>query len=70
MKFGFRKPSLKKMVSARISPKRIFRNITGLKVPKGFGWLFNPKKALYNKVYNRTSFSFLGLLKKFFNNLG
>jgi len=27
----------------------------GLKAPRGMGWLANPKKALYNRVYNRTS---------------
>lgn len=24
---------------------------------KGIGWVKNPKKAMYNKVYNKTSFS-------------
>jgi hypothetical protein len=27
----------------------------GLKAPKGMGWLTNPKKAAYNRVYNRTT---------------
>jgi len=27
----------------------------GLKAPKGFGWITNPKKYAYNKVYNKTS---------------
>jgi hypothetical protein len=27
----------------------------GLKAPRGFGWLTNPKKAAYNRIYNRTS---------------
>lgn len=27
----------------------------GFKAPKGMGWLTNPKKAAYNRVYNRTS---------------
>ena len=29
----------------------------GLKAPRGYGWLTNPKKAAYNRVYNRTSVS-------------
>jgi hypothetical protein len=66
MKFGLRKPSLKRMFAARTSPKRYARHSLGLKAPRGFGWLTNPKKAAYNRVYNRTSFSIIGLLKKLF----
>jgi hypothetical protein len=55
MKFGFRIPSLKKRIAARTSVKRIVRHNLGLKAPRGMGWLTNPKKALYNKVYNKTS---------------
>lgn len=64
MKFGIRKPSLKKSLSARTSVKRAVRNKLGLKAPRGYGWLTNPKKAAYNRVYNRTSISLFGLLKK------
>ncbi len=56
MKFGFRIPSLKKRVAARLSWKRYVRHSLGLKAPRGWGWLTNPKRALYNRVYNRTSF--------------
>lgn len=56
MKFGFRKPSLRKRVAARTSLKRYVRHSLGLKAPRGRGWLTNPKKALYNRVYNRTTF--------------
>ena len=55
MKFGFRTPSLKKRLSARLSVKRYIRHNMGLKAPKGAGWITNPKKALYNRVYNRTT---------------
>lgn len=55
MKFGFRTPSLKKRISARTSTTRIIKNSLGLKAPKGMGWLTNPKKAAYNKVYNKTT---------------
>ena len=30
---------------------------------KGMGWLKNPKKAAYNKDYNKTSFSIWDLFK-------
>lgn len=55
MKFGYRKPSLNKRIAARTSLKRVVRHSLGFKAPKGFGWLTNPKKAAYNKVYNKTS---------------
>ena len=57
MKFGIRTPSIKKRIAARTSIKRVVRHNLGLKAPKGYGWFTNPKKALYNRVYNRTSFS-------------
>ncbi|MEI6691821.1 MAG: hypothetical protein WCL43_03770 [Chlorobium sp.] len=55
MKIGFRVPSLKKRIAARTSWKRYARQSLGLKVPRGYGWITNPKKALYNRVYYRTS---------------
>ena len=55
MKFGFRIPSIKKRIAARTSVKRVLRHNLGLKAPRGLGWLTDPNKALYNKVYNKTS---------------
>ena len=55
VRFGFRVPSLKKRISARTSLKRYIRNNLGLKAPRGWGWLTNPRKAAYNRVYNRTT---------------
>jgi hypothetical protein len=26
-----------------------------VKAPRGYGWITNPKKAAYNRVYNRTT---------------
>lgn len=59
MKFGFRKPSIRKRIAARTSIKRVVRHSLGLKAPRGWGWLTNPKKAAYNRVYNRTSWGCL-----------
>lgn len=53
MKFGYRKPSIKKRIAARTSLKRAIRSKT--RVPKGYGWITNPKKAMYNRVYYRTT---------------
>ncbi len=55
MKFGFRIPSIAKKIAARTSVKRIVKNELGLKAPRGYGWITNPKKFVYNKVYNKTS---------------
>ena len=55
MKFGFRIPSISKRIAARTSLKRIVRHNLGVKAPQGGGWVTDPKKALYNKVYNKTS---------------
>ena len=63
MKFGLRTPSVRKMIAARVSPKRYARQNLGIKVPRGWGWLTNPKKAAYNRVYRRTTFSIWDLFK-------
>jgi hypothetical protein len=55
MKFGFRTPSITKRIAARTSVKRIIRHNLGFKAPRGMGWITDPKKAMYNKVYNKTS---------------
>lgn len=57
MKFGVRKPSFNKRIAARTSVSRYVRHNLGFKAPRGYGWITNPKKAAYNRVYNRTSFS-------------
>jgi hypothetical protein len=55
MKFGFRIPNLNKRIAERTSVKRVLRHNLGLKAPKGMGWITNPKRAAYNRVYNKTS---------------
>lgn len=68
MKYGPRKPSIKKSISARTSG-RLNRQIKSVINPfygkKGMGWINNPKKAMYNKVYNKTTFSIFDLFKFF-----
>lgn len=55
MKFGIRTPSLRKRLAARTSLKRVIRHSLGLKAPRGWGWLTNPRRAAYNRLYNRTT---------------
>ncbi len=66
MKFGMRTPSLKKSLKARTTG-RAKRAIKKALIPgygkKGMGWVNNPRKALYNKVYNKTTFSIFDLFK-------
>jgi hypothetical protein len=64
MKVGIRTPSPSKSFAARTSWKRRLRHQAGLKAPRGYGWLTDPKRAAYNRIYNRTTFSFWGLLKR------
>lgn len=58
MKVGIRKPSIKKSIKARTTgkAKRVVKKAV---VPgygkKGTGIYKNPKKAVYNKVYNKTT---------------
>ena len=66
MKIGLRKPSIKKSIAGRTSIKRQVVHRAGLKMPRGYGWIRNPKKYVYNKVYNKTSFSIFDVLKKLF----
>lgn len=66
MKFGIRKPSLRKSLSARTSIKRVVRHNLGFKAPKGYGWLTSPKKAVHNRIYKRTTVSFWKLLGDLF----
>lgn len=66
MKFGLRKPSLKKSLSAR-TKGRATRAVKKALIPgygkKGTGFLKNPKKAAYNKVYRKTTFGVSDLVK-------
>lgn len=67
LKFGMRKPSLKKSLAARTSVKRALRHNVGLKAPRGWGWLTNPKRAAYNRSYSRSTFSLWSLIRKLFS---
>ena len=61
-----RKPSIKKSFKARTTGKAK-RTIKKALIPgygkKGSGWIKNPKKAAYNKVYRKISFSIWDLFK-------
>lgn len=68
MKFGMRKPSLKKSLKARTTgrvKRKVKSSINPFYGKKGTGWIRNPKKAAYNKVYRKTSFGLRDLFKFF-----
>lgn len=66
MKIGFRTPSLKKSFKSRTTSK-LKRQLKSAIDPtygkKGIGWFKNPKKALYNKIYNKTTKSIFDIFK-------
>lgn len=58
MKFGVRKPSIKKRVRARTTGKAkraVKRSVSPVYGKKGTGVVRDPKKAVYSKVYSKTS---------------
>jgi len=62
MKYGYRTPSIKKSVSARTTGKinrNINRTVNPIYGKKGMGYINNPEKAVYNKIYNKTSKSMI-----------
>lgn len=67
MKIGIRKPNIKKSIKARTTGK-LKREIKSEVVPfynqKGTGIIKEPKKTIYNKVYNKTSISLFDIFKK------
>ena len=66
MKFGIRKPSLKKSLKARTTGKAK-RAMKRAVIPgyskKGTGIIKNPKKAVYNKVYHKTTVGLKDIFK-------
>ena len=67
MKVGVRKPSIKRSLRARTTgrvKRAVKRSINPLYGKKGMGWINNPKKAAYNKIYHKTSIGLSDLIKK------
>ena len=66
MRFGMRKPSLTRSFKASTTG-RAKRALKRAVIPgygrRGMGWAKNPKKAAYNAVYRRTTFSIWDLFK-------
>lgn len=68
MKLGLRTPSLKKMVKSRTTgrvKRAMKKSINPIYSKKGIGLVTQPKKAVYNKIYKKTSFSIFDFFKLF-----
>jgi hypothetical protein len=66
MKFGMRKPSIKRSFKARTTgraKRSVKRAINPLYGKKGIGFLKNPKRSVKNAAYKRTTFSFWDLFR-------
>lgn len=66
MKYGVRKPSISKRVSARTTgriKRSVKRAVNPMYGKAGMGWINNPKKAVYNKIYNNTTIGVDDILK-------
>ncbi|WP_346913831.1 hypothetical protein [Clostridium sp.] len=73
MKIGMRKPSIKKSIKARTTgkAKRAVKSaVNPLYGKKGMGWINDPKKAAYNKVYNKTTVGVKDIAKATSSNSG
>ena len=60
MKYGMRTPNINKRISARTTGKitrTMHKAVNPLYGKKGMGFINNPSKAVYNKVYNKTTTS-------------
>ena len=58
MKYGMRTPNINKRISARTTGKitrTVNKAVNPLYGKKGMGFINNPSKAIYNKVYNKTT---------------
>ena len=60
MKYGMRTPNVNKRISARTTGKitrTMNKAVNPLYGKKGMGFINDPSKAIYNKVYNKTTIS-------------
>lgn len=66
MKFGIRKPSLKKMIKAKTTGKAkraVKKAVSPVYGKKGVGLVKDPKRAVKNKVYKKTTVGIKDIFK-------
>ena len=72
MKYGIRTPSINKRISARTTGKikrTVNKAVNPLYGKKGMGFINNPSKAVYNKVYNKTTTSVDNIINGIFGTI-
>ena len=72
MKYGMRTPNVNKRISARTTGKvtRVMNKaVNPLYGKKGMGFINNPSKAVYNKVYNKTTTSIDNIIDRTFGTI-
>ena len=66
MRFGMRKPSVKRMIKARTT-SRAKRAVKKAVIPgygrRGMGFVKNPKRSVKGAIYRRTTFSVWDLFR-------
>lgn len=71
MKIGLRTPSLEKSFKARTTgrlKRQMKKSVNPLYGKKGMGLINNPKKAIYNKIYSKTTIDPLSGIKNLLKN--
>ena len=66
MKFGMRKPSIKKSIKSRTTGKlkrKVKKAANPLYGKKGAGFVKKPKRSVRNKIYKKTTFGVKDLFK-------
>ena len=69
MKYGMRTPNINKRISARTTGKvtrTMNKAVNPLYGKKGMGFINNPSKAIYNKVYHKTTTSVDNIIDRIF----
>lgn len=68
MKFGMRKPNIKKSIKARTTgqiKRKAKKAINPIYEKKGMGFVKDPKKSIQNKIYKKTTFGLNDIFKWF-----
>ena len=66
MKIGYRKPNIKKSIKARTTGKvkrKMKKAVNPFYGKKGMGYIKNPKRAVKNKIYHKTTFGTTDVIK-------
>ena len=72
MKYGMRTPNVNKRISARTAGKvtrAMNKVVNPLYGKKGMGFVNDPGKAVYNKVYNKTTTSVDSIINGIFSTI-